>query len=352
LLGEVRQHTEKLNDHAFPSSYDQTKALLAQHKAYRVNTKPQLNERKLEGETQHASVQAQLRTNKRKPWTPSEETAPHTVDAAFHALAEAERVRGKALRDHLAQQKDALHKKYADRAQNTQQWLQGIKVASNDQSGDLADQLRNVEEKSAELAAGEPLKETETVYKELEQSGLEDDNPYTETTYDELATEADQLSSALNKKKQFLESQIAAANNKTGLTPEQINELKEAFKHFDKSGDGSLDKLEFRSCLQTLGQTYPDDHFNTVYGQVTNGGEKVGFDSFVDYMAKLMEDTDDAAQIKQSFKVLSNEQPLIRKGDLYVTPLEESDVAFLTGRMPGESDQFDFATYTDDKFAA
>jgi len=352
LLGEVSQHTQQLNNHAFPESYDQTKALLAQHKAYRKNVKPQLNERKLEGETAHASIQAQLRTNKRKAWTPSEETSPATVDAAFQALADAERSRAKALREHLAQQKDHLHKQYAEKAQNTQQWLQGIKVSSNDQSGEIADQLANIEKQSADLAAAGPLKETETVFKELELSGLEDDNPYTDTTYDELATEADQLSAALEKKKQFLESQLAAANNKTGLTPEQINELKEAFKHFDKSGDGTLDKLEFRSCLQTLGQTYPDDAFNNVYGQAANGGEKVPFDSFVDYMGKLMEDTDDAAQIKQSFKILSNEQPLIKKSDLYVSPLEESDVNFLTTRMPGETDQFDFATYTDDKFAA
>jgi len=351
LLGDVHQHTNELNDNNFPESYDETKALLAKHKAYRRNVKPQLNERKLENETAYSGIQSKLRTNKRKPWTPEQETAPETVDAAFQALAEAERHRGKALRDHLSQQKDALHKSYAERAQNTAQWLQGIKISVNDQSGEPQEQLANLTEKSAELETAEPLKETEVVYKQLELSGLEDDNPYTETSYDELATERDQLQTAVDKKKQFLESQIAAANNKQGLTPEQINELKEAFKHFDKSGDNHLDKLEFRSCLQTLGQTYPDDAFNHLYGTVAGGGDKIGFDHFLAHMASVMEDTDDAAQIKQSFRILSNEQPLIRKSDLFVTPMEETDVNFLAERMPGEADQFDFATYTDDKFA-
>jgi len=350
LLEDVSRHTAELNDHSFPESYDKTKQLLAAHKAYRKNTKPQLNERKLEGETSYASIQAKLRTNKRKAWNAPAETSPDTVDAAFAGLAEAEKQRGKALRDHLAQQKEALHKAYADSANGALQWLQGIKVSVNDQSGSPADQLARLEEKSGELQAGGPLKEAETAYRSVEQSGLEDDNPYTETTYDELATEADQLRSAVDKKKQFLESQIAAAGDKRGLTPEQINELREAFKHFDKSNSGDLDRLEFRSCLQTLGQTYPDDAFANVYSNVSKGEEKVSFDRFVDYMGKLMEDTDDAAQIKASFRILSNEQPLIKKDDLRVSPLETTDVDFLAQRMPGEGGQFDFATYTDDKF--
>jgi len=350
LLNDVNQKVTELNDHSFPANYNETKALLAGHKAYRKNVKPQLNGRKLEGETSYASIQAKLRTNKRKAWNPPTESSPDTVDAAFAALAEAEKQRGKALRDHLAQQKEALHKGYADKANYTLQWLQGIKVAVNDQSGSPTDQLARLEEKSAELQDGAPLKDAESAYRLVEQSGLEDDNPYTETTYDELATESDQLQSAVSKKKQFLESQIASANNKGGLSPEQINELKEAFKHFDKSGSGDLDRLEFRSCLQTLGQTYPDDAFNTVYTNVSKGTEKIDFDKFVDYMAKLMEDTDDAAQIKASFRILSNEQPLIKKDDLRVSPLENTDVEFLATRMPGEGGQFDFATFTDDKF--
>jgi len=112
-----------------------------------------------------------------------------------------------------------------------------------------------------------------------------------------------------------------------------------------------LDKLEFRACLQSLGLSYTDEAFNKLFSELAQGGDKIAFDAFVDFMMKLLEDSDDANQIKQSFKILANDKPWIAPSDMRVPPLVDDDINYLTQRMPGKQDSFDYNTYTDSCFA-
>jgi Ca2+-binding EF-hand superfamily protein len=351
LLQWVQQQTETLGDRTFPENYDEVKALIQAHKDYKVHTKPKYNENRLDNETLLNNIQTKLRTNKRRSWDVPSEYANEAVDQSWYSLGQAENARGKALRDHLAKLKDGMKRDFAEKAQNFNNYLDSVKQDLNQEKGEsLQEQIDSISQKADEINNNNEVAELENLYKALEAAGIEDDNPYTELTFEELLLIWEQVKNAVNKRKQFLESQLAASG-KTNITPEQINEFKETFKHFDKDNSGALDKLELRSCLQTLGQVYPDDQFDQVYSNVAAGSERVTFDNFVDYMIKLMEDTDDANQIKASFRILSNEQPVIQTGDLYVSPLEDSDVKYLTTRMPGDGSAFDFASYTDNCYA-
>jgi len=143
------------------------------------------------------------------------------------------------------------------------------------------------------------------------------------------------------------------ASGQSNITEDQMNDFNESFKHFDKDRSGALDKLEFRACLKTLGQDPNDDAFNKLFSELAaqGGGERITKEAFIKYMISLLEDTDDAHQIKQSFRILSNERPSITPIDLRYPPLQENDVHFLTTHMKGQGEEYDFNEYTDEVFA-
>ena len=44
-----------------------------------------------------------------------------------------------------------------------------------------------------------------------------------------------------------------------GITPEQLQEYRSSFNHFDKDSSGFLDRNEFRACLLSLGYNLSTD---------------------------------------------------------------------------------------------
>ena len=83
---------------------------------------------------------------------------------------------------------------------------------------------------------------------------------------------------------------------------------------------------------------------------MANGGEKIDLDSFIKYMTSLFEDTDDANQIKASFRILSNDKSDISKVDLRVPPLVDNEINYLSARMKGDEGSYDYNGYTDSVF--
>jgi len=293
-----------------------------------------------------------LRANKRKAWTTPNGLSVEDVDVAWDRLGEAEKDRGKALRDHLNKQKDFLRKRFADLASDFYDHVTRLKkdVAESGNIGDLNDQLNYLKAKEVELDNNDKAEDLQSVYKILEDLGLADENQYTDFTLEELLLLLEQVKNVLKKKKQAIQNQLSASGT-SSITEDQMNDFKETFKHFDKDRSNALDKLEFRACLKTLGQDLNDDAFNKLFSQLAGSGDKINFDTFVKYMISLLEDTDDSVQIKQSFKILSNDSPTILAYDLRVPPMQEENVKYLTSHMKSKNDSYDYNGYTDDCFA-
>jgi len=244
-----------------------------------------------------------------------------------------------------------LRKQFAEAADDFVNYVTGVKTdLLQEAPGSFEEQLEALNSKEQALDNDNRVSDLQVIYKTLEEHGLEAENPYTDYTIEELTLLLDQVKSLFQKKRQFLENQLGTAG-KSNITQDQINEFKETFKHFDKDHSGSLDKLEFRACLQSLGLTYTDEAFNALWQQLAKGGDKIDFDTFVEYMIKLLQDTDDANQIKESFKILANDRPNISGSDFHCPPLVQDDISYLTSRMPGKTDTYDYNTYTDNCFA-
>jgi len=305
----------------------------------------------LDAEALNNNIQTRLRTFKRKQWDAPNGLTVEDVDNAWIRLAEAERDRVKAVRDHINKLKDQLRKRFADAANEFSAFIHQVKGdLMQPGTGDIQEQLAELNRKEAELESNSTVTDLQELYKLLEAHGLEDENPYTDYTIEELTLSLDQVKGAIKKKRQFLENQLAASG-KSNITQDQMNELKETFKHFDKDNSNALDKMEFRACLQSLGQSYTDEAFNKLFAELAHGGDKILFEDFVKYMIKLLEDSDDATQIKASFKILANDKPTISSGDMRVPPLADDDISYLANRMPGQTDSYDYSKHTDNCFA-
>jgi len=134
------------------------------------------------------------------------------------------------------------------------------------------------------------------------------------------------------------------------ITPEQLNELKEVFKHFDKNRDGTLGRLELKACLQALGDEPSETELNDIMAAVDQDGKGVVFTSFSNFMSQRLKDKDSKDEILESFKELAGGKEFVTEEDLRrVMPTDK--VNFLISKMPkyasSEVAGFDYKAWVD-----
>jgi len=310
--------------------------------------KPKKNEERLENEALLSNINSKLKVNNRVSYTPKEGLTVEDVDAAWQRLGKAESDRGKALRDHLGKLKDKLRAEYSDAASKFYEWLTETKdlvIAPGE--GGLDEQLSIINKKVADVSNNPAIKELERLHKLLEEYGIED-NP--ELSYEELTLLLEGLKNTVDRKAQFIEGQLLAQTKK-GVPAEQIQEFKETFIYFDKDNSNTLDKLEFKACLASLGVPFRDEAaYNEVYERVASGAPEIGFEPFVDYMIQITEDTDTAQQVKDSFRTLSGGQDGISPSELQVQPLQQTEIKYLEQHVPGSGGRLHYNNHIDAVF--
>ena len=72
------------------------------------------------------------------------------------------------------------------------------------------------------------------------------------------------------------------------LTIEQLNELKEDFKDFDKDGNGTISAEEFRSFIKKHNEDMTDIEIDMalIMMDASDGDEKVNFEEFLSMQTK------------------------------------------------------------------
>ena len=76
-----------------------------------------------------------------------------------------------------------------------------------------------------------------------------------------------------------------AAKNKDMVDSEQLEELKEAFKVFDKDGNGFISAAELRHVMTNLGEKLTDEEVDEMIREAdVDGDGQVNYDEFVKMM--------------------------------------------------------------------
>ncbi|XP_066444215.1 calcium-binding protein 2-like isoform X1 [Eleutherodactylus coqui] len=82
------------------------------------------------------------------------------------------------------------------------------------------------------------------------------------------------------------------------LRPEEIEELREAFKEFDRDKDGFIGYKELGECMRTMGYMPTEMELIELSQKITGG--KVDFEDFVELMGpKLLAETADMIGVKE-----------------------------------------------------
>jgi len=358
LKDAVDGKTAALPDSPLGDDYDGARGYVAEFSQYRKGQRREWIAEQSDLAALLGNIQAKLKVNNLPPYSPPEDITTASLESSFDGLFGAESGHRSSLNQNLRKILDDLRKSFASVANpmgDNLTRIRGVLNAGSDAS--LEDQLATLRQNADELnALSGDLENIAAAEAACEHANIEE-NEYTDHTHDDLQFEHGRLSALFQKKIDFLENQIAAAQQED-ISPEQIKEFKETFSHFDQDNDEKLSRLEFKSCLSGLGVVEldfegGDKRFESIFNKVSGGAEEISFDQFTDYMVSITKDETSPEQIQDSFEVLAGGKDHITENDMKVGQMSAEQIEFLKSQMPpkeGIEGGYDFRTWLASKF--
>lgn len=100
----------------------------------------------------------------------------------------------------------------------------------------------------------------------------------------------------------------------SSLTPEQIEEYREAFSLFDKDNSGSISPSELATVMKSLGLSPNETEITDLMNEIDqDGNHEIDFEEFLTLMARQADTRDSAQEIIEAFKVFD------KNGDGYIS---------------------------------
>jgi len=176
------------------------------------------------------------------------------------------------------------------------------------------------------------------------------DNPYTRETVASLKSRVEVLETTLRDKQTFIEAQLTRAQ--ADISPEQYEEIKANFKHFDGSGDGTLNKDEFGAVLKSLDlELAPEEEQKTFAKFAKDVGDNLGIDleAFTTFMLQQLKAKDTVDSLLDAFSTVAGGRDYITAEDLHAA-LSPDEAKFLLSRMDGLDLGLDYKSFANKVF--
>ena len=95
---------------------------------------------------------------------------------------------------------------------------------------------------------------------------------------------------------------------RTELTPEQVQEIKEAFDLFDTEGRNEIDAKELKVAMRALGFEPKKEEARKILSDIDKNGEGViKFEDFAEIMTSKMLERDPVEEMKKAFMLICEE---------------------------------------------
>jgi len=356
LKGAVIHKSSELQGSPLGNDYNTTRGLIAEFRQYRKTQKRQWVQEQEDLAALFNQIQAKLKTNKRPAYVPPAGLSVADVENDVNALTQAEQARRSALNAQLRSILETLRQNFASKANSFADQLTALKskLAGSD---DIEQHLNTLKTNQGNLEAlASQLPAIEAAEKECEAANIEE-NEHTDHTYDDLWFAHNLLSKTYKKSIEEVTNQIAASKSQD-ISPEQVEEFKKTFKHFDQDKDEKLSRLEFKSCLSGLGVVEldfegGDKRFESIFNNVAGGGDHVDLAQFVKYMISITQDEASYEQIRDAFNTLANGKDHITLNDLKVAQLSQAQIDFLLTHLKprdGIEGSYEFNDYVKNTF--
>jgi hypothetical protein len=330
---------------------------MVEFREYRRTKRRQMVQEKDDLATLFTSIQTKLRFQKLPAYEPPAGLYPADTEKHLTHLGTVETTRRRQLNANMNAVKAKLEKNFGDQANAFYNEIQKFKhEALADYGSDLKhakDKLNGILHSVKQHATG--LHNVEKAEKLCEEANIES-NEHTDHTCDDLAFEILQVEKLITKSISAVEAQLGASTGE-GVSAAQLKEYKDTFNHFDVDKDGSLNRLEFKSCLTTLGLIGvdfegTDSKFERIFTDVAGGQDHILFDHFVEYMNRLAGSSMDPNQIAAAFSTVAKGKNHVSKHDCQAAGLVPEEVEFITLHLPqcAGTDGYDYNAYLKKSF--
>jgi Ca2+-binding EF-hand superfamily protein len=350
LRSFIDEKTAEFKALSLANDYQAIRKQIAEFKEYRKNVKVAKVGEQHDLAALLSLIQTKLRSLNRPLYVPPAGLSSPDLDEAMDGLTLAERAYRTALNTQMRAVLDKLRKDFAGPANAFWDKLLEYKsVLAREGEGSLQDQaaalLRSRDEFRGSLEGQLPL--IKAAEEACEAANIEE-NEYSDHSYDDLFATFQQLLRLFEKKVVFLESQ--ANESRGGVPPEKMAEFRASFDHFDVDRDGTLDRLEFKASLASLGLidvdfSNSDQGSERVFQLVSQGTGHVNFEQYANYMVSLNEDTIDPAQLADAFVTVSGGKDFVTEADLGRAQLSPEQIAFVKASCPKSGDGYDFKAW-------
>eukprot|EP00121_Abeoforma_whisleri_P000366 Awhi_evm1s326 len=217
------------------------------------------------------------------------------------------------------EEREAVRVRFAEAANALGEKISSATTSVNEPgSGSLEDQLASLQAQQVDIANLKPEFDDVAAIDAEQQEAEIYDNDNTEYTMSDLAVMYDQLNGVATKATTTIENQILM-RDQSGISEEQMEEYKDAFKKFDKNKSGNLDKNELRSALLGIGFDVPEgeENYQKIWEEVDPGQTGAcSFEAFVDFLSKDKTDASSISQFIESFKCIAGDKDYITEDEV------------------------------------
>ncbi|KAI7863377.1 calponin homology domain-containing protein [Spinellus fusiger] len=344
LMDAVDNAQQQWKMTALNDSYADMKQLGVDFNNYKNTLKREWVSEKRDIDFLLGNIQTKLKTYNLKPYYPPEGLTLRDLDNVWHGLLKEEASFHQSINSRIRRIKENLRKAYANAANEFQKQLDIISNELASLDGDLNHQLGRLESTKRKMdPIHKNLHTIELLDQECSHANTEE-NDYTVYSIEDLTFGLGLVQQAIQKKNAFIQNQIVS-RNMTNLTPAQLEEFEQAFRHFDNDASNTLSAAEFNAALASLGIFFEDPEFESLFDNVSEGREEATFEQFIRFMVSVTEDKSTPEQLHDSFRTISGEKPYITELDLKMCLVPMPVIDYLKHTMPSSREETDAMDY-------
>jgi len=247
---------------------------------------------------------------------------------------------------------DQLCQKFAGLVEPFSKFILDGKEAITTSKGNLEEQLQLVLHKlQTRDQDGAVLKNITSLANQMDERNITH-NEHTSLTVKDTEVQWEQYKIFLENKEKQIRNEIELERLR-GLTPEDIKEIEDNFKMFDKNQNGFLELGELKTLLYSLGEERTKaqiEEFVHKFGD----GKRLLYQQFFELMVQVLGDSDTLDEVIAGFKLINrvpDDNPPVATSQKLLKVMEDQFVEYIMTTGEPLGDGIDFVAWAQQIFA-
>jgi len=247
---------------------------------------------------------------------------------------------------------DQLCQKFANLVEPLSKFISEGKDSITTSKGSLADALELVLNKlSTRDSDGKVLSDIRKLAAQMEERNITH-NEHTSLTVKDSEVQWEQYKLFLENKEKQIRDEIELERLR-GLTPEDLKEIEDNFKLFDKNDNGYLETSELKTCLFSLGEERSKNQIEELVNKFGDG-KKLLYNQFFELMVQVLGDSDTKDEVVLGFRLINRcpeEKPPVASPKNLSKVMEDQFIEYIMSTGQQLEDGVNFVEWTEQIFS-